>query len=78
MRAPRKDETRSDLQLMKTGRILDQDDGAFGLEYDDTRGTKYRMRLDARTYESAIREAKSFLGINHDNQDDDGDLWEVE
>ncbi len=63
---------------MKTARILDQDLGTFGLEYDDTRGTKNLMRLDALTYERAIREAKSFLGINEDNHDEDGSLWEVE
>ena len=63
---------------MKTAKILDQDLGTFGLEYDDNRGTKNMMRLDALTYETAIREAKSFLGINKDNQDEDGSLWEVE
>ena len=36
------------------------------------------MRLDALTYEKAIQEAKSYLGINDDNQDPDGNLWEVE
>ncbi len=63
---------------MKRARILDQEDDTFGLEYDDTRGTKNTMRLDALTYEKAIREAKSFLGINADNQDEDGTQWEIE
>jgi len=63
---------------MKTARILDQDHDTFGLEYDDTRGTKNMMRLDALTYEKAIQEAKSFLGIDDDNHDADGNLWEVE
>ena len=63
---------------MKTARILDEQHGAFALEYDTTRGTKNTMRLDALTYERAIREAKSFLGINADNHDEDGALWEVE
>lgn len=63
---------------MKTARILDQEHDSFGLEYDDTRGTKNLMRLDALTYETAIREAKSFLGIKEDNHDAAGDLWEVE
>ena len=63
---------------MKIARILDQAHDTFGLEYDDTRGTKNTMRLDALTYEKAIREAKSFLGINSDNYDADGQLWEVE
>jgi hypothetical protein len=63
---------------MKTARILDQEYDTFGLEYDDTRGTKNRMRLDSHTYEKAIQEAKSYLGINEENQDADGNLWEVE
>ena len=63
---------------MKTARILDQENDTFDLEYDDTRGTKNRMRLDSLTYEKAIQEAKLYLGINEDNQDPDGDLWEVE
>ena len=63
---------------MKTAKILDQPHDTFALEYDDTRGTKNMMRLDALTYEKAILEARSFLGINDNNQDADGDLWEVE
>ena len=63
---------------MKTARILDQEHDTFGLEYDDTRGTKNMMRLDALTYEKAIREAKSFLGIDANNYDADGNLWEIE
>ena len=63
---------------MKIARILDQDLGAFGLEYDNTIGKKNTMRLDALTYESAIREAKSFLGIAGNDQDEAGDLWQVE
>jgi hypothetical protein len=63
---------------MKIARILDQDLGAFGLEYDNTIGKKNTMRLDALTYESAIREAKSFLGIAGNDQDEAGDVWQVE
>ena len=63
---------------MKTARIIDQENDAFDLEYDDTRGTKNRMRLDSLTYEKAIQEAKSFLGIDGDNHDADGNVWEVE
>ena len=63
---------------MKTARILDQARGEFCLEYDNTVGTKNTMRLDALTYEKAIREAKSFLGINEENHDEDGIVWEVE
>ena len=63
---------------MKIARILDEESGAFGLEYDNTRGEKNMMRLDATTYEKAIREAKSFLGIDAGDHDEDGSLWEVE
>ena len=63
---------------MKTARILDQENDGFALEYDNTLGKRNTMRLDAVTYEKAIREAKSFLGIKVDNHDADGDLWEVE
>ena len=63
---------------MKIARILEEENDAFGLEYDTPSGTKNTMRLDALTYEKAIREAKSFLGINADNHDEDGTLWEVE
>ena len=63
---------------MKTARIVDLDPETFYLEYDDTRGTKNRMRLDAFTYENALREAKTFLEINEDNHDADGNLWELE
>ena len=63
---------------VKFGRILDEGEGEFSLEYDDTRGQKNTMRLDALTYEGAIREARSFLGIREDDHDDAGDLWAVE
>lgn len=63
---------------MKIARILDEADDTFAVEYDNTIGKKNRMRLEATTYEGAIREAKSFLGINAENTDADGTLWEVE
>ena len=63
---------------MKIAKVLDREHESFALEYDDTRGTKNMMRLDALTYERAIREAKAFLGIDDDNRDADGDLWQVE
>jgi hypothetical protein len=63
---------------MKIARILDQADERFALEYDNTLGKKNTMRLDALTYERAIREARSFLGINSDDHDEDGNEWQVE
>lgn len=63
---------------MKIARILDRDNDGFGLEYENTLGKTNTMRLDAVTYEKAIREAKSFLGITADDQDADGNQWEVE
>lgn len=62
----------------KIGRILDEDDGTFTLEYDNTVGKKHTMRLDSTTYERAIREAKSYLEIDDSNRDSQGDLWEIE
>jgi hypothetical protein len=63
---------------MKTARILDEEDDSFGLEYDNNLGQKNTMRLDAATYEQAIREAKSFLGIDPASLDEDGIEWEIE
>jgi hypothetical protein len=63
---------------MKRARILDADNDSFCLEYDNTLGQRNRMRLDSLTYEKAILEAKSFLGIGSDSLDSDGDSWEVE
>jgi hypothetical protein len=63
---------------MKTARIVDLENASFGLEYDNNLGKRNAMRLDAATYDNAILEAKSFLGINRKNVDDEGTLWEVE
>lgn len=63
---------------MKLARILEYEDGNFGLEYDDTRGTKNSMRLDAASYEAAIIEAKAFLEIDRTNRDTAGEEWEIE
>jgi hypothetical protein len=63
---------------MKTARILDEEDDSFGLEYDNNLGQKNTMRLDASTYERAVREAKSFLGIDPANLDGDGIEWKIE
>jgi hypothetical protein len=63
---------------MKTARILEDEDDGFGLEYDNNLGQKNTMRLDAATYEKAVQEAKSYLGINPENLDEDGTAWEIE
>lgn len=63
---------------MKIARILDWGSSTFGLEYDNTVGRKHTMSLEAVTYEKAVREAKSFLGIQADNYDSDGMLWDIE
>jgi hypothetical protein len=66
-----------DIISVKVAIILDQAQGTFGLEYDDTRGKKHTMRLDAQTYDGALREAKSFLGIQKDDRDEAGDQWTI-
>jgi len=63
--------------MKKRALIVDQEDDAFGVEYDNTIGTKNTMRLDATTYEDAIVETKSFLGIT-ENRDEEGTLWEID
>ncbi|HKQ37766.1 MAG TPA: hypothetical protein VJ063_06780 [Verrucomicrobiae bacterium] len=63
---------------MKTARIFDQDADTFAVEYDNDIGKKNRMRLDATTYEGAIREVKSFLGIDSRDKDASGTAWQVE
>ena len=63
---------------MKIARILDEEEGVFALEYDNTIGAVNTMRLDAFTYETAIREARVYFGINADNIDADGAQWNVQ
>jgi len=63
---------------MKRATILDEGPTQFALEYDNTVGRKNQMRLEAVTYENALREARTYLGINADNQDEAGDQWAVE
>jgi hypothetical protein len=63
---------------MKRATILDQAAGEFALEYDNNLGRKNQMRLDANTYENALREARSFLGIRDDDHDEAGDHWTIE
>jgi hypothetical protein len=57
---------------------LEDEDDNFGLEYDNNLGQKNMMRLEAATYEKAVREARSYLGINPENLDEDGTTWEIE
>src|SRR5271154_3563537 len=54
---------------LKRAIILDQENEAFGVEYDNTIGSRNTMRLEATTYEDAILETKSFLGIT-ENRDE--------
>jgi hypothetical protein len=63
---------------MKRATIFDESAGVFGLEYDNTIGKKHSMRLEASTYDEAIDEARSYLGIKEDGRDEAGDLWTVE
>ena len=63
---------------MKTATILDQQYGTFALEYDNNLGKKNTMRLEALTYDRALREARQFLGIQADDYDQDGNHWDVE
>lgn len=62
---------------MKRATIVDQEDDAYGVEYDNTVGTRNTMRLEATTYEDAILEAKSYLGIIGE-RDEHGTVWEID
>ncbi len=63
---------------MKIARIQDEPGGMFRLEYDDTLGRKQNSRLDAITYEQAVREARSYLEIGEDDRDSAGVQWDIE
>jgi len=62
----------------KIARILDEGGGAFRLEYDSARGQKQNTRLDAASYDQALREAKSYLEIGEDDRDPEGAEWDIE
>ena len=62
---------------MKIARILDAPGGSFRLEYD-TPGHKQNTRLDAMSYEQALREARSYLEIGDDDCDSEGAQWDIE
>ena len=63
---------------MKIARILDEEGGSFRLEYDNDLGHKQNMRLDALSYEQALREVKGYLEIGEDDRDPAGAHWEIE
>jgi hypothetical protein len=63
---------------VKTGRILDQPRDTFCFEYDTLPGKKSMMRLEAVTYERAIKEARSYRGIKEDDRDEAGNVWLIE
>lgn len=63
---------------MKIARILDEPGGTFRLEYDNARGHKQNTRLDAMTYEQALREARSYLEIGEGDCDAEGAQWYIE
>ncbi len=63
---------------MKIARILDEEGGSFRLEYDNDLGHKQNMRLDAASYEQALREAKGYLEVGEDDHDPEGAQWEIE
>ncbi len=63
---------------MKIARILDEEGGCFRLEYDNDLGHKLNMRLDALSYERALREAKGYLEVGEDDRDPEGTQWEIE
>ncbi len=63
---------------MRIARILDEAGGTFRLEYDNDRGHKQNTRLDALSYEQALREARGYLEIGEDDRDPEGAQWEIE
>jgi len=63
---------------MKIARILDEFGGTFRLEFDDTLGHKQNSRLDATSYEQALREAKAYLEIGDGDRDSEGAQWDIE
>ena len=63
---------------MKIARILDEPGGTFRVEYDNARGNKQNTRLEAVTYEQALREARSYLEIGDDDRDSEGTQWDIE
>jgi len=69
---------KTNIPNVKIARILDEAGGTFRLEYDDTLGHKQNTRLDAMTYEQALREARSYLEIGEGDWDAEGAQWDIE
>jgi CRISPR/Cas system-associated protein Cas7 (RAMP superfamily) len=63
---------------VKLARIVDQDDDTFCLEYPTRSGETTMMRLEASTYEGAIREAKTYLEVGEDDRDATGAVWQFD
>ena len=63
---------------MKMARILDEPGGTFRVEYDNARGHKQTTRLEAMTYEQALREARSYLEIGEGDCASSGAQWDIE
>ena len=63
---------------MKIARIQDEAGGSFRLEYDNTLGQKQNTRLDAMSYEQALREARAYLEIGEADRDSAGTEWNIE
>jgi hypothetical protein len=66
------------IPTVKLARVVDEEDDSFALEYENTLGKKNVMRLEAFSYEQAVREAKSFLEISADGRDANGIHWDLE
>jgi hypothetical protein len=63
---------------MKIARILDEAGGTFRVEYDNALGHKQNTRLDAMSYEQALRVARSYLEIGDNDRDSEGAEWNIE
>lgn len=63
---------------MKTGTIQEDLSGGFALQYEDTLGRVLEMRLEATSYEGALKEARAYLSIDKEGIDPAGDTWNLE
>ena len=76
--SPEENKTTPPGETVKLAKILDEEDDSFCLEYPTSKGATTVMRLEASTYERALREARAYLGIGEDNRDEAGALWQME